>query len=114
VGKLYLASLSEDMLDDYLSKPLTAESPESITDPKVLRQEIDQAKKSGIAFNFREHRVEWSGVSVAVKNEQGRDLAYVNATVSSHLVSREELHAFAPFMKSIAQRMSDRLIQRNG
>lgn len=112
LGKLYLASLSEDMLDDYLSQPLTAESSESITDPQILRQEIDQARKSGIAFNFREHRLEWSGVSVAIKNEQGRDLAYVNATVSSHLVSREELLAFAPLMTNIAQRMSDRLIQR--
>lgn len=113
VGKLYLASLSENMLNEYLKQPLTPESPESITDPRVLRQEIDQARKSGVAFNFREHRLEWSGISAAIKNEQGRDLAYVNATVSSHYVSREELQEFAPFMKSIAERMSERLIQRN-
>lgn len=113
VGKLYLASLPEDMLNDFLRQPLIPESPESITDPDILRQEVDQARESGIAINYREHRVEWSGISAAIRNEQGRDLAYVNATVSSHYVSRDELLNFAPFMKSIAQRMSDRLIQRN-
>jgi DNA-binding IclR family transcriptional regulator len=113
VGKLYLASLPESLLEDYLKQPLTPESSESITDPQILRKEIDQARESGIAINYREHRLEWSGISAAIKNEQGRDLAYVNATVSSHYVSREDLLGFAPFMTSIARRMSDRLIQNN-
>lgn len=112
VGKLYLASLPLSVLNEYLLQPLTQESPDTVTDPVALRSEIDRARETGIAFNYREHRSEWCGLSAAIKNEQGRDIAYVNATLSSHYVTRDQLEEFAPFMLTIAQRMSNRLLQR--
>lgn len=113
-GKLYLASLPDPLLDEYLEHPLSSESPETITDPAVLRVEIEQARLTGIAFNYREHRVEWCGISAAIRNNQGRDIAYVNSTVSSYYVSRQQLEDFAPFMTDIAHRMSDRLLAPTG
>lgn len=112
VGKLYLASLSDHALSEYLSSPLQSESENTITDPVVLQREIDQARTSGVAFNYMEHRIEWCGLSAAIRNEQGRDIAYVNATMPSHQVTREQLEALAPFMVEVAGRMSRRLMQR--
>jgi len=112
VGKLYLASLSASALEEYLSVPLQAESENTITDPVVLQREIDEARISGVAFNYMEHRNEWCGLSAAIRNEHGRDIAYVNATMPSHLMTRTQLEGFAPFMADIAARMATRLMQR--
>lgn len=109
LGKLYLASLPDESLEQFLSEPLDAVSHETITDPDELRVEIMNARVSGVAWNYREHRYEWCAISAAIRDHQGRDLAYVNSTLSSFAVSKEELLAFAPFMREVADRMTSLL-----
>jgi DNA-binding IclR family transcriptional regulator len=81
VGKLYLASLPEPVLADFLAGSLPALTPATITDPQRLRDEVDAARAFGVAYNVGEHHLDWCGVTAAVRDPAGRDLAYVNVTM---------------------------------
>ena len=109
VGKLYLASLPAETLENYLGRPLAKLSPKTITDPIALKQEIDQARQTGVAFNYGEHRSEWCGISAAIRDTRGRDLAYVNSTMPSANITRTQLERLAPVMQSIAHSMAQLL-----
>ena len=84
-------------------------SPKTITDPIALKQEIDQARQTGVAFNYGEHRSEWCGISAAIRDTRGRDLAYVNSTMPSANITRTQLERLAPVMQSIAHSMAQLL-----
>ena len=106
VGKLYLASLPVETLENYLAQPLEKLSPKTITDPAALKIEIAQSRITGIAFNYGEHRTEWCGISAAIRDTRGRDLAYVNSTMPSANITRAQLEGLAPIMQSIAHSMA--------
>ena len=53
VGKLYLASLPDTQLENYLATPLAALTDHTITDPNELRTEVLQARISGVAYNYK-------------------------------------------------------------
>jgi DNA-binding IclR family transcriptional regulator len=109
VGKLFLASFPAASLENYLSQPLEKISPGTITDPVALKREISQARKTGIAFNYGEHRSEWCGISAAIRDSRGRDLAFVNSTMPSANITRTQLEGLAPVMQSIAHSMAQLL-----
>ncbi len=109
VGKLYLASLPIDTLQNYLTQPLEKPSPRTNIDPVALTQEIRQARETGIAFNYGEHRPEWCGISAAVRNSRGRYLAYINSTMPSANITRTQLEALAPVMSAVAESMAELL-----
>ena len=106
VGKLYLATLSDEELDDYLSKKLPVLSKYTITKPAQLKKEVLEARVTGIAINFKEHREEWCGISAAIKDRAGRTVAYLNVTLPTFNTTREKVKAHSPFLISAANDIS--------
>ena len=91
VGKLYLATLNDDELNNYLKQKLPALTKYTITKPIPLRKEIMEARVTGIAINYKEHREEWCGISAAIKDRAGRTVAYLNVTLPSFNNTREKV-----------------------
>ncbi|MBL1118631.1 IclR family transcriptional regulator [Streptomyces sp. 110] len=108
-GKLYLASLPEQELADRLAAPLARPTPYTITNPSALRDEIDACRRTGVAVNYKEHQEEWCGITAAVRDRAGRDLAYVNLTLPTYRWTDPELRALAPLLKEAAGEIEDRL-----
>jgi IclR family pca regulon transcriptional regulator len=106
VGKLYLATLSDEELDEYLNRKLPALSKYTITKPAQLKKEILEARVTGIAINFKEHREEWCGISAAIKDRAGRTVAYLNVTLPTFNTTREKVKAHSPFLISAASDIS--------
>lgn len=106
VGKLFLATMSDDELNQYLSKKLMSLSKFTITKPAVLKKEILEARATGVAINFKEHREEWCGISAAVKDRADRTVAYLNVTLPSFNLSKEKLKALTPILTSASQEIS--------
>ena len=102
VGKLYLASLPEEEREQYLASELAAPTARTVTDPAILRAQLSECRETGVAFNYMEHRTEWCGITSAVRDRAGRDLAYVNVTLPTYRWSEEELHELAPVLQATA------------
>jgi DNA-binding IclR family transcriptional regulator len=73
LGKVILAALRGDQLDRFLARTeLTAVTPKSIAEPDVLKKDIDNVRRSGIAFDDGEFNPEVRCVGVPVKDFAGQ------------------------------------------
>jgi DNA-binding IclR family transcriptional regulator len=103
VGKLYLASLPADERAAYLGGLLDKPTSYTHTDPLALEDELRECAGSGIAVNYKEHREEWCGITAAIRDRAGRDLAYVNVTLPTYKWTLEQLCSLTPTMQAAAQ-----------
>ncbi len=109
VGKLYLASLPADERALYLAGPLDQPTSYTHTDPVALEEELRASAESGIAVNYMEHREEWCGITAAIRDRAGRDLAYVNVTLPTYKWTLVELRSLTPAMRDAAADISSRV-----
>jgi DNA-binding IclR family transcriptional regulator len=113
VGKLHLAALPTAELDAYLAGPLSAPAPRSISDPARLRSELAESRRTGVATNYGEHHPDWCGISAAVRDRAGRDLAYLNVTLPTYRWSEERLRGLAGTLRAAADELAQRLRARD-
>ena len=102
VGKLYLASLPQDEREAYLASDLERPTPRTLTDPAALRAALDECRRTGVATNYMEHREEWCGITAAVRDRAGRDLAYVNLTLPTFRWTLDDLRGLAGPLREAA------------
>ena len=110
VGKLYLASLPDDELEAFLGRDLDTLTPFTLTDPRILREEIYEARKNGFAYNYKEHREEWCGISASILDRAGRTLAYLNVTLPTFNTTEAELRDLTPIMSEAARQIEELFI----
>ena len=106
VGKLYLSTLSDEELDAYLKQKLPALTRYTHNKPSTLRSEILEARTSGLAYNYKEHREEWCGISAAIRDRAGRVIAYLNVTLPTFNHTEAKLRSFGPVISSAATEIS--------
>ena len=106
VGKLYLATLTDHELNEYLKRKLTSLTRYTITKPAVLKKEILEARVTGIAINYKEHREEWCGISAAIKDSAGRTIAYLNVTLPTFNNSREKVKSLSSHLLAASSEIS--------
>ena len=54
VGKAIMAHLPDERVDDIIADGLSAETPNTITDPEELKRELEEIRERGLAFNREE------------------------------------------------------------
>lgn len=106
VGKLYLSTLSDEELNEYLKQKLAAPTRYTIIKPAPLRKEIMEARVTGVAINYKEHREEWCGISAAIKDKAGRNVAYLNVTLPTFNHTREKVKSLTPYLITAADDIS--------
>ena len=108
-GKLYLSSLPAAERAHHLAGPLARPTRYTITDPARLAAELDDVRRSGVATNYKEHQEGWCGITAAVRDRAGRDLAYVNVTLPTYRWTRDDLDALAGPMRDAAGEIETRI-----
>ena len=103
---MYLATLSDEELNEYLKRKLPALTKYTITKPLQLKKEILEARVTGIAINYKEHREEWCGISAAIQDRAGRSIAYLNVTLPTFNNSKEKVKALSPTLTSVASEIA--------
>jgi IclR family KDG regulon transcriptional repressor len=106
VGKLYLASLSDAELEKYLSTSLDSLTEFTVTDPSELRTQVLEARISGVAYNYKEHNLEWCGISASIRARDGKFIAYLNITLPTATTTKDALTSFTPQLISAAQEIT--------
>jgi IclR family transcriptional regulator, acetate operon repressor len=86
-GKAVLARLPQREVDDYLDRPLPATTELTITDPAVLRDELEATRIRGWSQTFQEARSDVGGVAAAVFDSAGKPVAALSLALPMHRVT---------------------------
>lgn len=104
IGKLFLADMSSDDFDWWLSNtPLPALTPNTITSPDVLRTVIRDVKTTGWAASNEEFAVGVVGCAVPIRNAQEHLVAGLGISVPSARIAFDQLTQFRSAMEAAAQ-----------
>ncbi|MEY3636661.1 MAG: hypothetical protein RL147_1090 [Actinomycetota bacterium] len=106
IGKLYLSTLDEAELNQYLLQDFRALTKHTITDKLEIKKQITQAGNEKVAYNYKEHQEEWCAITSAVVDDSGNHFAYVGLTLPAYSTTKKELYALKNIMLQAAQNIS--------
>jgi DNA-binding IclR family transcriptional regulator len=110
LGKMILASLPLDQLDHFLARTdLKPSTEKSITDVTALRREIEDVRRSGIAFDDGEFNLEVRCVAVAVKDFRGQTIGALGISGPIWRLTIQALQSRTKFLQVAADRLSTEL-----
>jgi DNA-binding IclR family transcriptional regulator len=108
-GRVLLAHQSQSEIEAVCEKPLTAFTPNTVTDPKHLREELALIRERGYAINRGEYRGEIVGVAAPVRNHLGAVVASVSISGPSYRFGITRAKSFAPAIVAAALSISRKL-----
>jgi DNA-binding IclR family transcriptional regulator len=107
LGKIILASLRPDQLERFLQRvELTPSTEKSITEGPALLREIEDVRRSGIAFDDGEFNLEVRCVAVAVNDFTGRTVGALGISGPIWRLSIQGLQSRAKMLRVAADRLS--------
>jgi acetyl-CoA synthetase len=92
LGKVVLARAPANALERYLSLGLRRFTPDTITDPYVLRNELRRARRTGIATDREEIAPDYCCFAAPLLDERGRFLGAVGISMSVRAFDAEREH----------------------
>ncbi|MDE2229486.1 MAG: IclR family transcriptional regulator [Alphaproteobacteria bacterium] len=108
LGKAILAGLPPDQVDRFLARAeLKAYTPKSITDAGLLRREIAEARRTGIAFDNGEFDAEVRCVALSVSDFTGQVVGAIGMSGPVWRLSNHALHNHARAVRAAADRLSE-------
>jgi IclR family transcriptional regulator, pca regulon regulatory protein len=103
MGRVLLAHLPPANLDTFLNhQDLTPVLPRTITDPAVLRAELDRVRAEGYALVNQELEEGLVAIAVPVRDRSGRVRAAINLSTHIGRKSVEEMRALVPAVQAAA------------
>jgi IclR family pca regulon transcriptional regulator len=111
MGKLLLANLPENQQRELIADMTpTKHGPNTITNKKALREELDAVLEEDFAVNDEELTAELYAIAAPVRNEARDVVAALNLSADASMISLSELvDALTPHLISTADRISARL-----
>lgn len=94
-GKLFLAAMPEEQFEQWLEHtPLEQHTPNTITDAKALRREVERVRRTGVGLHDGELFEDSVSVAVPVLDEHGRTCAAVamHAPASRESIKTAQRH----------------------
>ncbi len=109
-GKALVAWLSEEELDELIKIcGLPAYTPFSITDPRVLKEQLAQTRQRGFAVSQSERFLDVVSVAAPVRNQSGRVIAALNVTGPASRFSVKVARKAGPVLVQEARKLSSAL-----
>ena len=107
LGKIALAGLAEEQLTQFLARDeLKAFTPKSITDAALLRRELDEVRRAGIAFDDGEFDPEVRCVALPVRDFTGRIIGALGMSGPVWRLTIQALQSRAKLVEAAATRLS--------
>jgi IclR family transcriptional regulator, KDG regulon repressor len=107
LGKIILASLRHEQLERFLERVALVPSTEkSITEASALLREIEDVRRSGIAFDDGEFNIEVRCVAVPVKDFTGQIIGALGISGPIWRLSIQALQSRAKIVQTAADRLS--------
>ncbi|WP_370617137.1 IclR family transcriptional regulator domain-containing protein [Mumia qirimensis] len=91
MGRVLLASLPEDELDDALEASTLAKlTPHTTTSRSALKRELDKVRRQGWALNEQELELGLRSIAAPVRDPRGRTIAAANVSMSANTTTVDE------------------------
>ncbi len=107
-SKAFLAFLPEAEVDDYLSRALTAMTPQTVVDPERLRAELAEIRERGWARSFGERQLGAASVAAPVLDHADLPVAVVSVCGPAERFA-EEADACAERLLEVTTELSQRM-----
>jgi IclR family KDG regulon transcriptional repressor len=105
-GRLFLAHLSPQELDDVLSKPLTRYTDKTPTSPDEIRQQLEQIRQQGFSMDDEEFEAGIRAVSAPVYNHEGTMIAAMSIPTPTNRITDEIFTQITEDLLEAAQAVS--------
>jgi DNA-binding IclR family transcriptional regulator len=106
-GKLFLSAMPGKTRDQVLAElPLAIHTPNSITDKKLLKQELGRIAKRGYSTDNEEFLVGLTAVAVPLKDQRGKTLAAVACHAPKARITLRQLVGKVDILKHAAHRLA--------
>jgi len=102
-GKAFLAELNADALANRLSEPLARYTKLTITDPRKLRAEIDEIRRTGLAINHCEFIENTDAIATLVRPHDGARPYAIAITLPSPRANAVRVKAIGKELLKAAQ-----------
>jgi DNA-binding IclR family transcriptional regulator len=107
-GKMYLSSLNPRMLGKYLDiATLEQRTSHTMTDPDMLRAEIDMIRARGYATDDEEFMDNMVAVAVPILDSQNRLMSTLSIHALTQRISLEDVVLHLPKLQEAAKDMSE-------
>ena len=114
LGKIILASLSDDRLKRFLDRvELAPSTAKSITDASTLRREVAEARRSGVAYDEGEFNLEVRCIAVPVRDFTGQNAGALGISGPIWRQSGRGQNAKVKALQAAASRLSAAFGARN-
>jgi DNA-binding IclR family transcriptional regulator len=107
-GKVLLAYQPEETIER-VSRHLDRFTPRTITDPKLLRRELEAVRSQGYSVNKGEWRESVCGVAAPIRDWSGGVVAAVGISGPAERLKPNKLDRLAPIVMTCAERISAEL-----
>lgn len=106
LGKVLLAQ-HQDVLEELLGKgPLPALTPNTITNPELLRRELERVRKQGYAIDWEEFHEGNICVAAPVYNYRGKAVAAISVSLPKARLTHDSLDRFVQAVVGAAYEVS--------
>jgi IclR family acetate operon transcriptional repressor len=106
-GKVMLAFLPQEKLEQVLARGLAGLTPQTIVEPARLRAELAQIRQVGYATAQEELEEGLSAVAAPIRNHEGRPIAIISISGPSFRLPQERLVELGEITRRIADRISE-------
>lgn len=114
LGRSILAHLSVERLEEVLAQGLPRRTPNTITDPQALRNNLELVRERGFAIDDEENEAGVRCVGAPVFDLAGAVVAAISVSGPTTRVTREVAVAIAPAVLQAARTVSMRLGYQDG
>ena len=109
IGKALLAFGPEQLIEPYLQEPLVAKTPNTVTDPQRLLEELDLIRRRGYSTDDVENEDGVRCVGAPVRDHTGFTVAAISVSAPAYRFDLEDLPRLAPHVMAAAQELSRRI-----
>jgi len=107
VGKIFLAHMSDDELQNSLSSTdLVPHTVNTVTDIERLKQELEQVKTEGVATDNEEMEIGVKCIASPVKNSEGSVIAAISVSGPTARLGNKRVNEIKTLVKSCAAEVS--------
>ena len=109
-GKIFLAAMTHQEFEEWLDQAeLVRQTPHTITDPAMLREEIARVRHLGYSVNNEENEDNVISVAAPIRNRTGKVIASVNVSETLFEFKPETIPDVAKIVIFYANQMSEAL-----
>lgn len=109
VGKALLAFQPDEVIGQVCRFGLSRFTPQTITDPRILRRELAQVRKQGYAIDNSEHHADVRCIAAPIRNHAGEVIASLSVSGPATRITKCRIAPLATRVREVALKLSARL-----